>query len=86
MLNEWKDTHLHKVGVPAIWPENWDFIAAVTACEFVLAHEKSSLASTLLVDDWETFFDRLCRLHVLRHMDRRGASDQRRGNRRVTPS
>lgn len=29
----WRETHLHKVGVPTpSWPAHWDFVAAVTAC------------------------------------------------------
>lgn len=29
----WRDVHLGSVGVPAVWPPAWDFVAAVTACE-----------------------------------------------------
>ncbi|KAI0662247.1 hypothetical protein C8Q70DRAFT_1051719 [Cubamyces menziesii] len=32
MLNEWRDDHLHHVGVPPTFPADWDFVSAVTAC------------------------------------------------------
>lgn len=32
-LRTWRTEYLAKVGVPTVWPESWDFVAAVTACE-----------------------------------------------------
>lgn len=32
-LNEWKDEHLARVGVPSNFHAEWDFVSAVTACE-----------------------------------------------------
>jgi hypothetical protein len=34
LLADWQDQYLTRVGVPTVWPETWDFMAAVTACEF----------------------------------------------------
>jgi len=31
-LSNWRDEHLPKLGVPSKWPEDWDFLAAITAC------------------------------------------------------
>ncbi|WRT67323.1 uncharacterized protein IL334_004293 [Kwoniella shivajii] len=28
----WRDAHLSSIGIPATWPENWDFQQAITAC------------------------------------------------------
>lgn len=32
---EWRDEHLDRVGVPSNFEADWDFVAAVTACELV---------------------------------------------------
>ncbi|KAH8089477.1 hypothetical protein HD553DRAFT_93191 [Filobasidium floriforme] len=32
LLTNWRDEYLTRVGVPTVWPETWNFIAAVTAC------------------------------------------------------
>ena len=32
LLNEWKDEHLQRVGVPSNFAAEWDFVSAVTAC------------------------------------------------------
>jgi hypothetical protein len=32
-LRMWRTEYLAKVGVPTVWPESWDFVAAVTACK-----------------------------------------------------
>ncbi|GHJ86548.1 hypothetical protein NliqN6_2950 [Naganishia liquefaciens] len=31
-MRTWRTEYLAKVGVPMVWPESWDFVAAVTAC------------------------------------------------------
>ena len=33
LLNEWKDEHLQRVGVPSNFAAEWDFVSAVSACE-----------------------------------------------------
>lgn len=33
MLNDWKDEHLQRVGVPSNFAAEWDFVSAVSACE-----------------------------------------------------
>lgn len=33
LLTNWRDEYLTRVGVPTVWPETWNFIAAVTACK-----------------------------------------------------
>jgi len=32
LLNEWREEHLHHVGVPSNFHSDWDFVSAVTAC------------------------------------------------------
>ena len=32
LLNEWKDEHLSRVGVPSNFAAEWDFVSAVSAC------------------------------------------------------
>ncbi|EKM51982.1 uncharacterized protein PHACADRAFT_212595 [Phanerochaete carnosa HHB-10118-sp] len=32
LLNEWKDEHLQRVGVPSNFAADWDFVSAVSAC------------------------------------------------------
>ncbi|KAI0693984.1 hypothetical protein BC835DRAFT_1043215 [Cytidiella melzeri] len=32
MLNDWKDEHLQRVGVPSNFAAEWDFVSAVSAC------------------------------------------------------
>ena len=32
LLNEWRDEHLQRVGVPSNFAAEWDFVSAVTAC------------------------------------------------------
>ena len=32
-LNEWRDEHLPRVGVPSDFESEWDFVSAVSACE-----------------------------------------------------
>ena len=31
-LNEWRDEHLPRVGVPSDFEAEWDFVSAVSAC------------------------------------------------------
>jgi hypothetical protein len=38
-MRTWRTEYLAKVGVPMVWPESWDFVAAVTACKFTLREE-----------------------------------------------
>lgn len=33
-LNEWREEHLRHVGVPSNFQQDWDFVSAVTACEW----------------------------------------------------
>ena len=33
-LNEWKEEHLQRVGVPSNFAAEWDFVSAVSACAF----------------------------------------------------
>lgn len=33
MYSNWRDEHLDRVGVPSNFEADWDFVAAVTACE-----------------------------------------------------
>ena len=42
-LNEWKDEHLARVGVPSNFHAEWDFVSAVTACECSLCSISSFL-------------------------------------------
>ena len=35
-LNEWRDEHLPRVGVPSDFESEWDFVSAVSACKFKL--------------------------------------------------
>ncbi len=35
ILNEWKEEHLHRVGVPTNFAAEWDFVSAVSACTSV---------------------------------------------------
>lgn len=35
MLTAWRNEFLDRVGVPTVWPETWNFIAAVTACKSI---------------------------------------------------
>ncbi|KAJ9110430.1 hypothetical protein QFC19_001555 [Naganishia cerealis] len=37
-LQSWRTEFLAKVGVPTVWPESWDFVAAVTACSSDLTY------------------------------------------------
>ena len=32
-LNEWRDEHLPRVGVPSDFESEWDFVSAVSACK-----------------------------------------------------
>lgn len=34
MLSSWRDDYLHHVGVPSNFDPKWDFVSAVTACEW----------------------------------------------------
>ena len=34
MLNEWRDEHLQRVGVPSNFAAEWDFVSAVSACTY----------------------------------------------------
>ena len=36
-LNEWKEEHLQRVGVPSNFEAEWDFVSAVTACTCLLS-------------------------------------------------
>ena len=33
ILNQWKDEHLQRVGVPSNFAAEWDFVSAVSACK-----------------------------------------------------
>lgn len=35
-LNDWRDEHLPRVGVPSDFESEWDFVSAVSACKFCL--------------------------------------------------
>lgn len=34
LLNEWREEYLQHVGVPNNFDSGWDFVSAVTACEY----------------------------------------------------
>lgn len=36
LLNEWKDEHLQRVGVPSNFAAEWDFVSAVSACTYTV--------------------------------------------------
>ena len=33
-LNEWREEHLPRVGVPSDFESEWDFVSAVSACKY----------------------------------------------------
>jgi hypothetical protein len=51
-LSRWRDEHLSKLGVPSKWPEDWDFLAAITACSTDVYYHCLWLVVMRAVDDF----------------------------------
>ena len=51
-LSRWRDEHLSKLGVPSKWPEDWDFLAAITACSTDVYYHCLWLVVMRAIDDF----------------------------------
>jgi hypothetical protein len=51
-LSSWRDEHLSKLGVPSKWPEDWDFLAAITACSTDVYYHCLWLVVMRAIDDF----------------------------------
>ena len=51
-LSSWRDNHLFKLGVPSKWPEDWDFLAAITACSTDVYYHCLWLVVMRAIDDF----------------------------------
>lgn len=51
-LSSWRDEHLSKLGVPPKWPEDWDFLAAITACSTDVHYHCLWLVVMRAIDDF----------------------------------
>jgi hypothetical protein len=51
-LSSWRDNHLSKLGVPSKWPEDWDFLAAITACSTDVYYHCLWLVVMRAIDDF----------------------------------
>ena len=52
VVSSWRDEYLSKVGVPAKWPEDWGFLAAITACSTDVYHHCLWLIVTRAIDEF----------------------------------
>jgi hypothetical protein len=51
-LSRWRDVYLSKLGVPSKWPEDWDFLAAITACSTDVYYHCLWLVVMRAIDDF----------------------------------
>jgi len=51
-LSNWRDEYLPKLGVPSKWPEDWDFLAAITACSTDVYYHCLWLVVMRAIDDF----------------------------------
>jgi len=51
-LSSYRDDHLSKLGVPSKWPEDWDFLAAITACSTDVYYHCLWLVVMRAIDDF----------------------------------
>jgi hypothetical protein len=54
LISCWRDEHLSKLGVPSKWPEDWDFLAAITACSTDVYYHCLWLVVMRAIDDYGT--------------------------------
>lgn len=52
LISAWRDVYLSKLGVPSKWPEDWDFLAAITACSTDVYYHCLWLIVMRAIDDF----------------------------------